>query len=206
MMPALSAVGPQLVTTDDLPEYPFDRSDRLAGHYFMVLEFDRFLESRFADNASFEVRGVYLTLMMLAQKQRPIGTLPSDEADIAHKLRLSDKEWQCLASQPFGPLYGWQKCLCDGEVRLWHPMVLDQLQNAHSRRSKNDGVNDGNKIRQRVWRMRQALAAMGCSDAVIADAELMTRIDLWLFNNTKGPRNNDAYAAALTYAKEQRWF
>jgi hypothetical protein len=196
----------QVVESEDLFEYPFDRQQRLAGHYFMPLEFDRFLESRFADNASFEVKGVFLTLMMLSQKQRPIGTLPDDASDLAHKLRMSDKDWERLCGQKFGPLYGWQRCLCGNEVRLWHPVILGLLQDAGDRRKSQDSTAENNKIRQRRHRLRENLRALGCREGVIADETLVGRLDLWLESNVRGSRKVSHYEAALIHAVASKWF
>lgn len=119
-MSAAQVQGLKLVVADDLPEYPIARAVRLDGNSFVKWQHLRWLSSKTARRASWEVKGMARELFDLAQMQSPIGTLPDDDDDLADMLRVSVSRMRELRAMEFGPLRNWMPCMSEGERRLMH--------------------------------------------------------------------------------------
>ncbi len=106
----------------------------------------------------------------------------------------------------FGPLRHWQKCMCDGEIRLFHPVVLEVALDALGRREAREASNAEKAITMRLVRMREQLAKLGVNKGVLADDVLIERMDQWLADHHKGQRRIPAYQRVIEHAASQGWF
>ncbi|GGE26711.1 hypothetical protein SAMN05421774_11240 [Gemmobacter megaterium] len=190
---------------NDLPEYPVARGVRLDGHSFVKWQHLRWLSSRSFRLCSWEVQGMARALFDLSQLESPVGTLPDDDAELAQMLRVDARRMAELRRMEFGPLRNWCPCLSDGEVRLMHPVVLAQVQDAIERREIHELSKEDKATYQRLKRLREALRGMGLSEHVLADDRLIGRMDDWLKQGCKGNRRATHYEAALMHAVAQGW-
>jgi hypothetical protein len=203
MTPILRAVP-----SDPIPEYPFPKDMRLDGHFFVKWQFNRWLNSRLATMATYEVQGIARTLFDIAQNQTPIGTLPDSDMELARLLRLELHYWIELRARPMGPLHNWTLCqFGDGsnEMRLMHPIVLAMVRDVIDRREARELSKEQQAERKRMERLRANLAKIGCNDEVLEDVMLMSRMDQWLAKNWNGNRTRSAHEAALIEATRQGW-
>lgn len=195
------------VTEDGPFVYPIPRHERLDGNSFVKWQHLRWLASDMHLMASFEVKGMARDLFDLAQTQSPPGTLPIDRAQVARLLRVDAVHFDGLCRQPYGPLRGWSPCVTDdGEGRLFHPVVLEQVRDAFDRREAKALANNAKAIAARRERMVAALRAMGCAEAMLADDVLIDRMDAWLAQNWKRRREAPAYQKVLDHAAREGWF
>lgn len=194
------------VNSSDLEQYPIDRAERLDAHAFLKWQHHRWMSSRTFKLASWEAQGMIRALFDMAQSESPIGTLPDDDAELAVMLKIDARRMTDLRRMEFGPLRGWRRCLCGNEVRLMHPVVLEQVQDALDRRNARSMSTDEQAERKRLERLRKALKEQGLSPAIIADNVLIQRIDEWLAENWKKNRTSEAYAKAIMFAQKSRWF
>lgn len=192
---------------DDGPfSYPIAKADRLDGHSFVKWHHQRWLASESHLMASYEVQGMARALYDLAQNQSPPGTLPQDRVIIARMLRVEPHHFDSLCRHTHGPLRGWALCVADdGEIRLFHPVVLEQVQDAFDRREAKALANNEKAIRARRDRMISALRAMGCQEDMLRDTVLIERMDNWLLEHCKRRRDQPAYERALTFAQREGW-
>lgn len=197
----------QPVPEDGLFPYPIARAERLDGQTFVKWWHHRWLASEMHLMASFEVQGMARALFDLAQTQSPMGTLPKNLAIIARLLRVDVHAFEGLCRHAYGPLNGWRPCITDdGEVRLYHPVVLEQVKDALERREvwlqkKTDGA-----VKERRRRLVLALKDLGVADRVVADAALIERMDDWLSETWKAKRGPAAYHSAIIHARNMGWF
>lgn len=202
----MSARDLQLIDPDEgLPVYPVARSERLDGHSFVKWQFHRWMASRTFRLASWEEQGMARALFDYAQTESPPGTLPDDDDELAVMLRVDRRRMRELRGRDFGPLRGWKRCLCDGEVRLAHDVVTEQVLDALDRREARSERSSSRVDRMRLKRLRDALADMGLSAAVLKDRVLIERIDRWMTENCRGNRRAAEYAAALLHAQREKW-
>ncbi len=197
--------GPRLFDTGTLPEYPIPVDERLESHYFVSFWFNRWLNSDFRLRASAEVRAFGLDLFFIAQNQSPVGTLPTDEVVIAKLLMIDLAHWKDLCKREITPLYNWTPCRCGNKVRLMHPVVTEQAQDAIARREARQASNSQKAVYQRVRRLRDALGDLGCSRDVLNDDLLIERLDGWLLQHCTGRRTHSAYGRALKHAAADGW-
>lgn len=194
------------VPDEGLFRYPIGKADRLDGHSFVKWQHQRWLASAMHLMASYEVQGMARALFDLAQNQSPPGTLPQDRAIIARMLRIDLHHLDALCRHQHGPLNGWKACICDdGELRLYHAVVLEQVQDAFDRREAKALANNEKAIRARRDRMIIALRAMGCVEDMLRDEVLIRRLDDWMLANVKRRRDQPAYEKALTHAQREGW-
>ena len=201
-------LAPRLVAVSmaDLPVYPILASERLDGHSFVKWHTARWLSSRSSKLCSFEVQGMMRHLFDLCQTENPIGTLPDDDDELAVMLRCSParvREWR---TADLGPLRNWARCRSDGVVRLMHPVVIEQIQDALERRAMAQLSKEQKAVAARMERLRRALLANGVSKEVVADEMLIGRIDEWLEANHRGNRTIAVYRSAILHAAQARWF
>jgi hypothetical protein len=125
---------------------------------------------------------------------------------IARLLRCDAHHFEGLCRQPYGPLRGWNPCVTDdGEARLFHAVVLEQVRDAFDRREAKALANNAKAVAARRDRLVQALRAMGCDDAMLADDVLMDRMNGWLDGNWKRRRDTLAYQKVLDHAAREGW-
>lgn len=201
-VPAFTVVG------EDGPfVYPIARSDRLDGQTFVKWWHHRWLASEMHLMATYEVQGMARALFDLAQTQSPMGTLPRSTAVIARLLRVDPHQFDGLCRHAYGPMNGWRPCVTeDGEARLYHPVVLEQVQDAMSRREAWLSKKSDAAVRERQRRLVAALRELKVGEGVIADTALIERMDQWLLENWKSKRTAEAYHRVLIAASEGRWF
>lgn len=193
---------------DDGPfVYPIAKGERLDGQTFVKWWHHRWLASDMCIMASFEVKGMARDLFDLAQTQSPMGTLPRERSVVARLLRVDPHQFEGLCRHPFGPLNGWKPCLTDdGEPRLYHPVVLEQVQDALQRREEWIAKKSDAAVRERHRRLIAALREFKVSEAAIADRALIERMDAWLTEHWKTKRTAEAYHRVMMAAAEGRWF
>lgn len=176
--PSLSLVG-----TDALPLYPISAKDRLSSHSWLAFDYDRWGQSAFRARADLEVRAVFLELICAAQKGTPVGTLPVDEDLLADAVRLPLDHWRRLCQRPIGPLYGWHKCLCDnGEIRLFHKVVQEVVQDALKGRSKYLASAAADRERKRLADLPRQILRGGGSQRMAEDQAYVLRLDQYLLD------------------------
>lgn len=202
-MSALPSV--RVISVDDLPEYPIDRTTRLDGHSFVKWAHIRWLSSAMCKRATWEAKGMARELFDLAQLESPIGTLPDDDEELALMLRVDLHRMRELRAMRFGPLRNWSPCLSDGERRLMHKVVLEQVRDALERREVHELSKEEKAAYQRVKRLREALAKMGTAADVLADDVLIGRMDEWLKAHCRGNRRQQHYDAAMLQAVNAGW-
>lgn len=194
----------------ELPDYPVELMDvPPATDFFVKIYHNRWLNSRLHLTASMAVQGMALNLFLIARNQNPMGSLPHDEAVIARMLRVSVEEWTAAKAQTIGPLYGWSHYRAGSDIVLGHQVVIEGCLDALHRREAREAGNEEKRAAQRLKRLSEAMAKMGCDKRMCADAVLLQRLDQWLLENHKGQRRQpqfDAWIArALTHADRAGW-
>lgn len=186
--------------------YPIPRHERLDGNSFVKWQHQRWLASDMRLMASFEVKGMARDLFDLAQTQSPPGTLPADRSVVAKLLSVEPHHFDGLCRLPYGPLRGWLPCVTDdGEIRLYHRVVLEQVRDAFDRREAKALANNAKASAARRDRLVEALRTMGCEAAMLADDVLMDRMAGWLDTNWKRRRDATAYMRVLDHAAREGW-
>lgn len=198
--------GLTLIEDGGLDPYPIARSERLDAHSFQKWWFHRWLSSRTFRLMDWANQGMARALFDMAQTGSPIGTLPDDDAELAVMLRIDSRQVAELRKMEFGALRGWRRCDCDGEIRLMHPVVLEQIQDALDRREARALSKEDQANRKRVQRLRDGLRALGIGAEALADEVLIRRMDDWLTANWHRSRTAEAYGQAVVHAEAQRWF
>lgn len=197
------------VSLDDLPEYPIAPEDRLDGNSFVKWSTNRWLASKTFKLMPWEMQGMARALFDMCQNETPVGTLPDDDEELGFMLRCDARRVRELRGMEFGPLRNWSRCVCagqgNGQVRLMHPVVLEQVRDALERRSLALLSKDEKAVTMRLERLRKALLTQGCSKEVVADDILINRMDAWLNEARKGKRTEAVYRSAILHAVQQRW-
>lgn len=191
------SLAPRLVVPNDLPEYPLDPHQRLTTHFFMAWHHDRWLNSRFRLSAPPDVRGLAFDLFCLSQKQTPVGTLPDDDVQLAALLLLDLKSWQSYRARDWSPLYHWEPCLCDGEVRLMHSVVVEIILESLTLREKRRVEGEIGRRRKRLERLPSQVLDAGGTRQMSQDGDLLDRLDTWLMQNCTGNRTKEMVRRAL---------
>jgi hypothetical protein len=189
-----------------LPVYPIGPEERLDGNTFVKWNPDRWLASRTFKLMPFPVQGYHRALFDLCQKETPVGTLPDDDAELAVMLRTDARQIAEWRGMEFGAFRNWTRCRCGDRIRLMHPVVLEQVQDALDRRAMAKLSEDQRATAMRLDRLRKALAAQGLSKTVLADDVLVERIDAWLCETHRTRRTAAVYRSALLHAVQHRWF
>lgn len=200
----------EVVDIGSLPDYPDDLMDvPPATDFFVKFFHNRWLNSRLHLTASMAVQGMAMNLFMIARNQNPMGSLPHDEAVIARMLRVSIEEWSGAKAQQIGPLHGWRQYRAGSDIVLGHPVVIEGCQDAIHRREAREAGNEEKRAAQRLKRLAEAMAKIGCVKEICSDAVLLQRLDQWLSENHKGQRRQpqfDAWIArALQHAERAGW-
>ena len=200
-----------LAAVEDLPVYPIGRHERLDGNSFVKWQTARWMASRTFKLMAWEAQGMHRALFDLCQFESPVGTLPDHDDELAAMLRVDARRLGELRRMEFGPFRNWRRCLCpqDGgaaEVRLMHPVVLEQVQDALERHAVAALSKEEKAVAQRRARLVKALEAEGLKPEVTADPVLIGRIDEWMAQSCRGRRNQAAYRSAILHAARCRWF
>lgn len=199
--------APDLQSVCDLPEYPLGRDARLPGNWFMKWDTARWLNSAMFLSCDRDVGFVFLNLIFVAQHQTPIGTLPVAPSLLAALARCSVQEWERFMRRDPTPLHGWSRCRCDGgEVRLWHPVVLQGIEDQLARREARDLERAAGAVSKRLARLRERMGAAGMPPRAIRDDVLVERMDAWLVEHHRGRRHQDAYDRVFAVAAREGWF
>lgn len=186
-------------------DYPIPSDERLDNHDFMAVEFRRYMESDWRPLADVGVRGAFLELMFVAYASTPVGTLPTDERILARKLCVSFEVWDALTKYEFGPLFGWQRCLCDsGEIRLYHPDVLRIVKKAVKLRDGKMERREAERERKRLTQLPQQMAAAGATKAMCENQAVVCRLDAFLLENFQGKQRRVNVVQCAMEAMELR--
>lgn len=185
--------------------YPISRAERLDTHGFLKWWFHRWTSSRTFKLMSWENQGMARALFDMAQTESPVGTLPDDDAELAVMLRIDTNRVKDLRRQDFGPLRGWRRCDCEGETRLMHSVVLEQVQDALERREARGLSREEQAGRKRIQRLKEGLRGHGLDEAALDDDLLIRRMDDWLSANWRRARSAEAYGRAVIHAVQQKW-
>ena len=194
------------VAVADLPEYPIPPGARLDGNGFTKWQHSRWLNSATFRKMGWEAQGMHRALFDMAQMETPVGTLPDDDEELAVMLRIDARRVRELRAMEFGPLRHWARCRCGDQVRLMHPVVLEQVQDAIERReTRGLSLNEKAKA-ERLRRLAKAMREEGVDKAVVADPVLLERMDAWLMETHRGNRTKAVYRSAILHASRMRWF
>lgn len=191
--------------TGGLDQYPIGREERLDSHAFIKWWHHRWKSSRTFKLASWEAQGMARALFDMSWDESPVGTLPDDDAELAVMLRTDARRVAELRRLEFGPFRGWRKCLSGSEIRLMHPVILEQVSDALARRELREVSGEDAAGRKRLERLRAALADRGFSPSELSDVVLLQRMEDWLAQNWKKNRTREAYDRAVEVAGKLGW-
>lgn len=174
----MNATHLELVKADDLPLYPVSSEDRLDAHFFLPWHLKRWRGSDTRKKAykDPEVGFFAMELFFKCQDETPIGTLPTDESDLAFMLHMSTDKFQSLLKRELSPLRNWYLTQCDnGEVRWAHPVVRDFVLEALSGSRANAAKNADDRMRKRLGTVighlkgQPSMAHLARSDDMVND-------------------------------------
>jgi hypothetical protein len=177
-----------------LPDYPFERGERLDSHWFMPWSRRRWLNSDMRLRATPECRAYYFDLICISFDHTPVGTLPHDADLLARMLMVDPTHFKALVHLPYGPLHNWRPCNCGGEVRLMHETVVETLTDAIARKEDNRARTEAANTSKRLARVRQNLASMNIEWAANDAAVLW--FDRWFEEREIRKRTPEKYRAA----------
>lgn len=119
-------------------------------------------------------------MFFLSQNQAPVGTLPTDDRELAPLLGLDLATWQDLKSREISPLYNWEPCLCEGEVRYHHPVVLEMALKALGLKLKKLEQLAKGRQRKRLKALEDQIINAGGHTRMAQNEAVRVRIDDWL--------------------------
>ncbi|SOH93356.1 hypothetical protein SAMN06273572_10232 [Monaibacterium marinum] len=187
------ASGLQAVQSEELFHYPIATRERLRNHFFLTFHHRRWLNSDFRNLADLDVRGVALDLFCAAQDQAPVGTLPTNDQLIARLVDVSLETWRGLAARSIPPLTNWQRCVCDdGEVRLYHPVVLEIVLDALGRKEQDAEKRANDKARKRLKALPEQMMRAGLRKQATEDEAFVLRLDEHLLEHYDGEQRRPA--------------
>lgn len=181
----------QIVDSGDIPDYPISSEERLDSHYFLQFNVARYSRSDFRRLAYRhpEVGFFGLELFFKSHGEVPLGTLPSDDEELAFLLGLPLERWQAMRERSFSPLYNWHPVRCDnGAIRLAHPVVQSVMVAALQGHLEHKASNEEKAVYQRRQRLIKVMRDCKCSEASCADDVLVSWLDEWLLEHHKGQR------------------
>jgi hypothetical protein len=164
-----------------LPDYPIPVGTRLDGHSWFQFHHAWFRASDFRRRADEAVRAVWLDLIVAAQDEDPVGTLPAEPQALAWLARLPLERWLDLSGREVSPLYGWERCrVSDGRVRLFHPKLLQVTESAARTKLEAAARRASDRERKRLVELREKVLAAGGSQRMADDAAFISRLDDYL--------------------------
>ncbi len=194
------------VSLADLPDYPISRAERLPELAFVKWIPSQWLQSKGFTRCTYECQGMARALFDLATAQSPIGTLPDDDEALAFLLHVDLSRWRAMRNLgDLGPLRNWVPCVSDGEVRLMHRVVTQQLEDVLARREVREMSRGAQAEAKRLARLSEGLVKAGLSVAIAGDAVLLARMDAWLGQTWRGNRTQMSYLRAIEQARTERW-
>lgn len=171
----------QMIDAAQLPDYPIPVGTRLDGHSWFQFHHAWFRASDFRRRAEESVRAVWLDLIVAAQDEDPVGTLPAEPQALAWLARLPLERWIDLAAREVSPLYGWERCrVSDGRVRLFHPKLLQVTESAARTKLEAAARRAADRERKRLAELRDKVLAAGGSQRMADDAAFISRLDDYL--------------------------
>ena len=167
-----------MIDAAQLPDYPIPVGTRLDGHSWFQFHHAWFRASDFRRRADEAVRAVWLDLIVAAQDEDPVGTLPAEPQALAWLARLPLERWIDLSGREVSPLYGWERCrVSDGRVRLFHPKLLQVTESAARTKLEAAARRAADRERKRLVELRDKVLAAGGSQRMADDAALISRLD-----------------------------
>lgn len=176
----------QMIDTAELPVYPIPKTERLESHSYVEFHFNRWLQSRFRLLATPDVRAAGMDLFFLAQNEAPVGTLPIDDKMLAKMLLMDLTTWMDLKSRAISPLFKWEPCSCDGEIRLHHPTVTEFAVKALGTKIKNLEDREKGRQRKRLVALKTQIVAAGGHSSMAENEALIEELDACLVENFSG--------------------
>ena len=167
-----------MIDAAQLPDYPIPVGTRLDGHSWFQFHHAWFRASDFRRRADEAVRAVWLDLIVAAQDEDPVGTLPAEPQALAWLARLPLERWIDLSGREVSPLYGWERCrVSDGRVRLFHPKLLQVTESAARTKLEAAARRAADRERKRLVELRDKVLAAGGSQRMADDAAFISRLD-----------------------------
>lgn len=188
---------PLLVDEKSIPVYPIPLGERLDSHYFVLFDFQRWLNSNLRLKASPEVRAFALDLFFIAQNQSPVGTLPDDYELLAKLLMIDLAAWNDLCKREMTPLYNWSPCMCGGEIRLAHPVVTEKALEAFNKKRSHSDARARERERKRLGALQKQILDAGGHSAMAGNASYVEHLDKWLEKNSAGNRTPSRVREAM---------
>lgn len=190
----MNAALRNLTDASELLDYPIAEADQLDNTFFIAFQHRRWLTSTTFLRSQPDVRGTFLTLMFQSFEQRPMGTLPTDQVELAALAGVEVTLFNSMCERDFGPLRGWVRCRCGTRIRLMHRVVLETIEERLSKREEaRERAVRGNEVK-RLNRLRDAVKEVGAGHT-LQDPTMLDRLDAWLIANCPGNRT-------LGYVKE----
>lgn len=176
--PRLAPGSALLIDTGALPDYPIPVGVRLDGHSWFQFHHAWFRSSDFRRLADETVRAIWLDLIVAAQDEDPVGTLPVEPSALAWLARVPLERWHEVSQRAVPPLYGWQRCqVSDGRVRLFHPRLLEVTQGAVRGRLESAARRASDRERKRLAELPAKILAAGGTTRMAEDAGFVARLD-----------------------------
>lgn len=150
----------KLVEVGEIEEYPISSTERLDSHYFLQWNLKRWRGSDTRKRAyrDPEVGFYVMELFFKCQDETPIGTLPTDESDLAFMLNMSTDKFKSLLKRDLSPLKNWYRVMCDnGEERWAHPVVTEFVLEALKGSRANATKSADDRMRKRLNTIRDHL-------------------------------------------------
>lgn len=169
-----------VVEVAEIPDYPISSNDRLDSHFFLQWNLKRWRGSEFRKKADPDVGWYGFQLFCIAQDGSPIGTLPSDDVQLAFDLNLPLEKWRSLLERKINPLHGWSRVQCDnGEIRLAHSIVTLVAQEALKSKYQNAAAAATRRRNKRVFDLREMIERIG-SKQLLNNPHFVERFNDWL--------------------------
>lgn len=161
-----------------LPDYPIPVGTRLDGHSWFQFHHSWFRSSDFRRQADEVSRAVWLDLIVAAQDEDPVGTLPAEPSALAWLVRVPLERWIELSARQYGPLYGWQRCrVSDGRIRLFHPKLLQVTEAAARAKLESAARRAGDRERKRLAELPAKVLAAGGTQRMAQDTGFIAQLD-----------------------------
>lgn len=161
-----------------LAVYDLPIGTRLRGDWFPLYH-RRLMGSRFVATVGEAAAFRAILLWCAAAEQDPAGTLPDDDAELAHLAQMGRDRagWRKLRD---GALYGWGPVRVFGEGRearrLAHPVVTEVMVEAVRRMDERRAASVAGGQRSRTAELRKQMRKAGAPEAMIADGALVEQV------------------------------
>jgi len=195
----------EAVEGSERPEYPIGHKVRLDSHFFVEWQFNRVLNSRLRLLAEPEVRAIAYELMWVSQNQSPVGTLPTDERELAALAGVDLQKWHNLCKLDISPLYNWREYRCDNkEVRYGHPVVVEMAEKAIGLKAKNAQDRELGRERKRLMALPDKVVRAGGHSEMAQNDAYISQLDQILLESFEGQNRTVAVVRQAMEALELR--